>query len=106
MTYQRVTRYNVSALPEGFSVDSHCWDVTVEYRGHGKWAVLQGSCCLGDDGEWSWEPLPSSREDDWLEHHRFTEEEALRLAGEHAWDVCINGLTPVDLIRLHPEAKP
>ena len=35
------------------------------------WAVRRNGRCLGLDGHWSYEPLPSSRTDEWLARHRF-----------------------------------
>ena len=96
----RVTQYQVNALPESI-LDAHHWDVTVEYRGDGKWAICHFRQCLGDDGEWDFEPSPSSRTDEWLATHRFTEEEALRLAREQAPNITVNGLTPADVIARH-----
>ncbi len=42
-----------------------------------KWAVRQGSNCLAKDGEWEYEPQPSSRDDAFLDRCRYkTLEEA------------------------------
>ena len=35
------------------------------------WAVKRGSCVLSKDGEWEWEPIPSSRTDEFLTRCRF-----------------------------------
>lgn len=35
------------------------------------WAVRRNGNCLGLDGHWSYEPLPSSRAPEWLAFHRF-----------------------------------
>jgi hypothetical protein len=98
----RTTQYEVSLLPESY-IDAHCWAVTVEYRGKGKWAILHGRFCLGVDGEWDWEPSPSNREDDWVAAHRFDLQAALDLAREHAPKVTVNGLTPAEVFARHPE---
>lgn len=43
------------------------------------WAVRRDGNCLGLDGHWSYEPLPSSRGDEWLALHRFpTAQAAIR----------------------------
>lgn len=77
---ERITRYAVSCVPEEHP-DSYSFTITVEYRGQGTWAVCWPGCgCWGTDGDWDYEPIPSSREDGWLERHRFTEDEALRIA--------------------------
>ena len=36
-----------------------------------KWAIREGGLCLNKQGEWEYEPLPSSPEDDFLERTRF-----------------------------------
>lgn len=42
------------------------------------WAVKDGSCCLAKDGEWEYEPLPSSRDEEFIARCRYaTKEEAL-----------------------------
>jgi hypothetical protein len=104
-TWQRVTQHVVSAVPEGMSLDGWAWDVTVEWRGEGLWAVTQHGRCLGADGEWDYERQPSSRTEAWKRTHRFTEQEALRLAHEVAPTICINGLRPADLIARHASRK-
>jgi hypothetical protein len=113
-THQRVTEYKVSVFPpemtEGADMlaasEADTWSLTVAWRGFGKWAVTNGGrTCLGSDGEWDWEPLPSSREDDWLAAHRFDLEIALRLAAEHAPKVTINGLTALEILAKHRERE-
>lgn len=43
------------------------------------WAVRRDGNCLGLDGHWNYEPLPSSRGDEWLALHRFpTAQAAIR----------------------------
>lgn len=107
--YVRPTEYQVSVFPDEMhdsgdmliSSEAHTWSLTVAYRGCGKWAVTNGPGArqvLGTDGEWDWEPIPSSREDDWLATHRFSLDEALRLAREHAPKVTINGYTALDIL--------
>lgn len=69
--------------------------VKVELRdsGHGphsgdgkpRWAVVFDSLCLATNGEeWDWEPMPSSRTDEWLARFRFTDLDAA-LALAQAW---------------------
>jgi hypothetical protein len=91
------TAFKVSALPEE-DVNSRYFTLTVEYRGRGLWAVMHMGSCLGSDGEWDWEPLSSSREDDWLETHRFDRETAIELAKAALPDLNVNGLTLADYI--------
>lgn len=94
----RATRYDVCALPEEHP-DYATFVITVEDRGRGRWAVCRGKRCLGVDGFWDWEPLPSSREEAWLEEHRFSLDEALELAAGAAPNVQINGARPADVLR-------
>ena len=106
--YQRVTRYEVNVFPDEmvdkpYSEAFH-WTVVVEYRGRGKWAVLHFGFALGADGEWDYEPSSSNREDSWLETHRFDLETALRLAGEQAPKITVNGLTALDYLARHASA--
>ena len=88
----RPTEYAVCALPED-NVDAMHFTITVAYRGRGRWAVVRHGYCLGVDGEWDYESLPSERADEWLAAHRFDLDDALRLATEHAPKVTVNGWT-------------
>ena len=50
-------------------------DVRLERRknreGISRWAVVNRSCVLNKEGEWEWEPIPSSRTDEYLARTRF-----------------------------------
>lgn len=86
------TRYVVCAVPE----DVQDWDLfalTVERRAPGRWAVCKRSRCLGADGTWDHESIPSEREDEWLATHRFDLDTALALAKEAALTVTVGGMT-------------
>lgn len=50
--------------------------IKVTYRGKGAWAVIKDSLCMSINGDWDFEPMPSSRTDDWLVGHRFHSAEA------------------------------
>lgn len=51
--------------------------------GPDKWAINRGSSCLSKEGYWEYEPLPSSRDDDFLSRCRFdSPQEALALYAE------------------------
>lgn len=94
----RVTRYTVSCIPES-NIDRPHFDVTVEYRGVGRWSIMHRGCfCLGRDGEWEYESIPSERREEWLTEHRFTESEALGLAREWAPKIRCNGKTVTDVL--------
>lgn len=91
--------YLVSCLPEG--EDQHSFTIRVEYRGGGRWAVVQHRMCLGADGEWSWESIPSEREDEWLATHRFDLDTALELATQAAPLLTVNGFTITDVMAMN-----
>ncbi|MBK1788806.1 hypothetical protein [Prauserella cavernicola] len=109
----RPTAYVVSCLPED-DVNAHGFEVRVEYRGAGLWAVLSKGRFLGRDGSWSWgyvwrdgtqEPNTdaefaeySSGEDSWRTDHRFDLDTALRMAKKVAPTVWCNGYTLADAL--------
>jgi hypothetical protein len=98
----RATTYAVSCLPLD-DEDAHLFTITVEYRGNGQWGVFRnGRGCLGSDGQWDWEPLPSNRDDDWLVSHRFAFDTAIELAKQHAPLITVNGYTVADALRRKP----
>ncbi|KAA5921324.1 hypothetical protein F1536_23050 [Achromobacter xylosoxidans] len=53
-------------LPDGIRVVR-----TSQMDGAHLWAVRRNGDCLGRDGAWSYEPMPSNRTDAWLALHRF-----------------------------------
>ncbi|EFE65828.1 predicted protein [Streptomyces viridosporus ATCC 14672] len=98
----QATRYEVSLLPEG-DVNRLLFTINVEYRGDNRWAVVRHRLCMNAEGVWSWESVPSEREDEWLAAHRFDLDTALRLAKEHAPKVMVNGMTALSVYRrTHP----
>lgn len=94
----QATRYEVSLLPEG-DVNRLNFTITVEYRGGDCWAVVRHRQCMNAAGEWSWEPVASEREDEWLAEHRFDLDTALRLAKEQAPKLTVNGMTALSVYR-------
>ncbi len=70
-----------SALPDGVHIQSYrvgddqIIPTTVErvrqLGGIEKWAVRNAGNCLNKSGEWEWEPMPSSRDDEFLARCRF-----------------------------------
>ena len=57
-------------------------DAFLERRGiydEDRWAISDRGAVLNNLLEWEWEPLPSSRDDEFLERTRFTMKEALLL---------------------------
>lgn len=48
------------------------------------YAVRQSGSCMSTDGEWDYEPMPSSRTDEWLARFRFqTWEDAAKAIERH-----------------------
>lgn len=95
--YATATQYTVSLLPET-DINHLTYAITVDYRGHGQWAITRGRECLSRDGGWDWEPIPSERDDDWLAEHRFDLGTALRLAKNAAPGVVVNGRTAAEAL--------
>ena len=102
-TSVRATRYEVSCIPED-NVNARHFTLKVEYRGRGLWAVTDGIDCLDRSGEWSYERIPSNREDEWLATHRFDLDTALGLAKKAAPKMTVNGYTVAHVLARH-EAK-
>jgi hypothetical protein len=101
----QITRYEVSVLPED-DINRHVFTVFVEHRGADRWAVVRHKQCMNAKGEWSWESIPSEREDEWLAEHRFNRGTALELAQWAAPRIVVNGDTAVDAYRrTHPAAR-
>ncbi|MFJ7417947.1 hypothetical protein ACIQXD_04960 [Streptomyces uncialis] len=83
-------RYEVSLLPVD-NINHAIYAIGVEHRGGDRWAVVRQRECLGADGTWSWEPIPSERGGEWLAAHCFDLDTALRLARAAAPHVTVNG---------------
>lgn len=103
----RATRYEVSLLP-ATDINAGVFALAVEYRaqldGADLWCVSRYGRCLGADGEWDYEPIPSSRTKEWIASHRFDLDTAIRLAKEAAPHVMVNGHTVADAIARNQEA--
>jgi len=48
--------------------------VYIEYRGDTGWTITQGGNCLNKDGKWEYEPMPSSRTEEFIKRTRFKDE--------------------------------
>jgi hypothetical protein len=95
----QATRYVVSH----FQPDDHegaVFNLSVEYRGRGLWAVVRMGSCLDSDGTWSYESIPSERTDEWLAGHRFDLDTALKLAKKAAPHITVNGFTVADALAM------
>jgi hypothetical protein len=88
----KAIKYRICGLADD-DVDSTIWSLTVEWRGPGdSWAVKRHAMCLGLDGSWEPEPIPSERDDEYKRTHRFTKQMAMALALHHYPDLVINGM--------------
>ncbi|MFJ3699546.1 hypothetical protein ACIPW9_36390 [Streptomyces sp. NPDC090052] len=102
----QATCYEVSILPEG-DINRHVFNIDIEYRGVGRWAVTRHGSCLGADGTWEFGVKEYDRGEAWLNSHRFDLDTALRLARDAAPHVTVNGYTAADAYRqTYPESQP
>lgn len=96
----RATEYSVNCVPED-DINSHCFEVRVQYRGNDRYAVIRGGdMCLGADGTWDFGVKEYDRGDAWLDAHRFDLDTALKLAKEQAPLVTVNGHTVADALAM------
>lgn len=93
----RITRYIVSCFPED-DEDASTWDIIVEERSAGRWSVATLFQVYDIDGEPTYEPSPSNRDDDFKAKYRFDLVTALALAARVAPTVVVNGMTPEQVI--------
>jgi hypothetical protein len=94
------TTLTVNAVPADVP-QAYLWELTVEKRGPDSWAVCRMRECLGSDGEWWYESIPSERSDEWLKTHRFDLSTAVRLARLEAPKVTVNGLSVAAVLERH-----
>lgn len=101
----RATEYAVNCLPDD-DLDSHVFEVRVQYRGNDRYAVIRGGdMCLGSDGTWDFGVKPYDRDDAWLNAHRFDLDTALKLAKEQAPLVTVNGYTVSDALAMRQKRQ-
>jgi hypothetical protein len=92
----RATRFEFRP-PEVFQghpkFTAHLYDsraITVDWRGGDRWAISAGSggspqeVWCERDGEWEYEPIPSSRDDDFLARCRYSLDDALLIGARLA----------------------
>lgn len=92
------TQYLVSCFPLD-DEDSTTWSVKVELRGKDRWAVLHMGYCYDIDANAEYEPLSSSRTDEFLAKFRFDLNTALDVARKVAPKLIINDLRAEDVVR-------
>lgn len=73
------TEYRVTDYPEG-GTNAHHFTMWVSWRGDDRWCVRDMLYCYDKDGNRAYEPLASSRTDDFKDRFRFSLDEALALA--------------------------
>lgn len=71
--------------------------LSIEFRDKDKWAICDGGLVLANDNEWEYEPLPSSRSDEFKARTRYTLDEAFNRAEAY--------IGPVTLERCRKEGK-
>jgi hypothetical protein len=101
--FVEATRFEVSLFPAD-DINRSAFTIDVEYRGHDRWAVVRHRQCLNAAGEWSYESIPSEREEEWLAAHRFDLATAQQLAKQAAPHLIVNGRTALDVYRRNPPA--
>lgn len=79
-----VTRYTIDGDPRRLGADDIHIERAKQLQGPAKWAVRRLGDCLNKNGEWEWEPNPSSRDDEFLARCRFDspEEAFAALSGD------------------------
>jgi len=55
--------------------------IEVVHRGDDRWAISDGTAVYNRFEEWEWEPMPSSRDEDFFARARYSRDEAIRIAG-------------------------
>ncbi|MFD3516287.1 hypothetical protein [Streptomyces sp. NPDC058657] len=95
----KAVEYVVTCVPED-GIDAHVFEIRVEYRGGGRWAVTRLGSCLGTDGTWAQGVKEYDRGDQWLDDHRFDLDTALHLAQQAAPHITVNGYTVTDALTM------
>ena len=88
--FQDVTQYAVSMLPLN-AEERDMFEIKVQWRGRGLWAVTRHSSCQNSAGAFAYEPSPSNRDAEWLDDNRFTLGDALDRAREACQHIIVNG---------------
>lgn len=99
------TRFTVCGLPED-DVNASIWKLDIEYRGRGKWAVMHLGYCYPNDGsdERTYEPIPSSRDEEFFALYRFDSIQEATVCAERVYPkLVINGLRVENGVLIHHE---
>ncbi|QKW31456.1 hypothetical protein HUT11_35425 (plasmid) [Streptomyces seoulensis] len=98
----KAVEYTINCLPDD-DLDSHLFEIRVQYRGAGRYAVIRNGSCLGIDGTWDQGIKEYDRGQKWLDNHRFDLYTALCLAQEQAPLVTVNGHTVTDALAMRAQ---
>lgn len=98
--------YPSQKIADNFFSERRFFTVEVTRRGDNSFAVCVQDEVYGRDGTWSYEPLPSSREDEWLANYRWTLEEALEQAKKVVKEIVFMGMTADEALRLSQTTDP
>jgi hypothetical protein len=66
-----ISRYTIDGNPRSSGSDAIHIERAKQIEGPAKWAVRRHGDCLNKQGEWEYEPMPSSRDDEFLARCRF-----------------------------------
>jgi len=65
--------WNRDVMPKGYEeIEPVRIDMVRGRKGSVSYAVRQQGACMNAKGEWEFEPIPSSRTDEWLKEFRFS----------------------------------
>ena len=74
----------ISFDPRRRQLVGHIRDLKVAYRAEAAWAIVGDSYVLNRDGEWEYEPFPSSRDEDFFARCRWpSARDAISFAEQH-----------------------
>jgi hypothetical protein len=88
--YDAMMRLIDKAIVFVIGMDEHGYQITVEKRADGRWAVVHLSFVLNTDNQWEYERLPSNREDSFKDRTRFP----FDIAMHKAETMCVTPQTP------------
>jgi hypothetical protein len=92
----RIASYEVCCVPFN-NINRRHWVIKVEHRGFERWSVTHEGSFLGRDGWWSDGCADGESYDQWLDDHRFGEQEAIALATHWAPKVKSMGKNAAEL---------
>lgn len=91
-----ITSLTISAIPEKYRNDTEQWDIKIERRGKGTYAVLWRNRTYSKKDGWEYESQPSSRTKKYIKNSRYSLAEAVKIAEELSRTVEFFHYTAVD----------